>query len=70
MLVLHGLNEGFIPLYHPAPIPSMHGHCGSFNWELSIDWLIVRLLFCAALSPEHNLSPEQHRSAAPDIVTL
>lgn len=41
-----------------------------FQLELSIDWLIVRPLFCVSLSPEHNLSPEQLRSAAQGVLDV
>lgn len=62
MLVLHGLNEGFIPLYRPAQFPACTAivalSTGALHW----------LAYCPAallctLSPERNLSPEQRRSA-------
>lgn len=63
MLVLHGLNEGFIPLYHPAQFPACTSivalSTGALHWLAHCP----AALLCA-LSPEHNLSPKQHRSAA------
>lgn len=63
MLVLHGLNEGFIPLYHPAQFPACTAivalSTGALHWLAHCP----DALLCA-LSPERNLSPEQHRRAA------